>query len=89
MKKILAFITAIAMCLSLAACTSDASSRKKGSSSGKVTTSDASSRKNGSSSGKVTGSGAGGYDMPNESDKSFSDYVKRVDPELYDSLVGN
>ena len=27
-----------------------------------------------------------GYDMPNESDASFSDYVKRVDPELYDSM---
>ena len=26
------------------------------------------------------------YDMPNEDDESFSDYVKRVDPDLYDSL---
>ena len=24
--------------------------------------------------------------MPNENDKSFSDYVKRVDPELYESM---
>lgn len=30
--------------------------------------------------------GASGYDMPNEDDKSFSDYVKKVDPDLYDSL---
>ena len=30
--------------------------------------------------------GEGGYEMPNENDKSFSDYVKRVDPELYDEL---
>lgn len=37
---------------------------------------------------EVTGSGAGGYDMPNE-DESFSDYVKRVDPELYDELYDN
>lgn len=38
---------------------------------------------NSSSSGKK---GAGGYDMPNASDESFSDYVKRVDPDLYYSL---
>ena len=30
----------------------------------------------------------GGYDMPNSSDKSFSDYVKRVDPELYKEMEG-
>ena len=30
--------------------------------------------------------GAGGYEMPNESDKSFSDYVKRVDPDLYNDI---
>lgn len=30
--------------------------------------------------------GAGGYEMPNENDKSFSDYVQRVDPDLYDSM---
>ena len=30
--------------------------------------------------------GAGGYEMPNSSDKSFSDYVKRVDPDLYNSM---
>ena len=30
--------------------------------------------------------GAGGYEMPNENDKSFSDYVKRVDPDLYDEI---
>lgn len=30
--------------------------------------------------------GAGGYDMPNSGDKSFSDYVKRVDPDLYNSM---
>lgn len=37
------------------------------------------------SSGKVTGPGAGGYDMPKEGE-SFSEYVERVDPDLYDSL---
>lgn len=43
-------------------------------------------------SGQSTGNGAnsnigaGGYEMPNENDKSFSDYVKRVDPDLYDEL---
>jgi len=41
------------------------------------------------SGGKVTGSGAGGYDMPNESDETFSDYVKRVDPELYNEMFNN
>ena len=30
--------------------------------------------------------GEGGYEMPNSSDKSFSDYVKRVDPELYQDM---
>ena len=30
--------------------------------------------------------GAGGYEMPNESDKTFSDYVKRVDPDLYNEM---
>lgn len=44
---------------------------------------------NTNSGGKSTGTGAGGYDMPNENDKSFADYVKRVDPELYDSLFGD
>ena len=43
-------------------------------------------------SGQSTGNGAhsnigaGGYEMPNENDKSFSDYVKRVDPDLYDEI---
>ena len=42
----------------------------------------------GQSTGNGTNSniGAGGYEMPNENDKSFSDYVKRVDPDLYDEL---
>ena len=35
------------------------------------------------SSGKT---GAGGYDMPKEGE-SFSDYMKRVDPDLYDSIT--
>ena len=30
--------------------------------------------------------GAGGYDMPNPGE-SFSDYVQRVDPDLYDSIT--
>lgn len=57
------------------------SSSKKNYSSGS-----SSSGSSGSSSSGTTG--AGGYDMPNSSDKSFSDYVKRVDPDLYDSIVG-
>ena len=36
----------------------------------------------GSASG---GTGSGGYDMPGK-DESFSDYVKRVDPDLYESM---
>ncbi len=40
----------------------------------------------GSSYDTTAATGAGGYEMPNENDKSFSDYVKRVDPDLYDSL---
>ena len=38
------------------------------------------------SSGSNSSTGAGGYDMPNSSDKSFSDYVKRVDPGLYNDM---
>ena len=34
----------------------------------------------------ISGTGAGGYDMP-KSGESFSDYVKRVDPDLYDSMT--
>jgi len=30
--------------------------------------------------------GAGGYEMPNEGDESFSDYVNRVDPDLYNDI---
>ena len=37
-------------------------------------------------SGSSSSTGAGGYEMPNESDESFSDYVKRVDPDLYKDL---
>lgn len=40
-----------------------------------------------SSSSSSSNKGAGGYDMPNSSDKSFSDYVKRVDPDLYNSML--
>lgn len=40
-----------------------------------------------SSSGKQYG--AGGYEMPNENDKSFADYVQRVDPDLYDAMQEN
>lgn len=45
-----------------------------------------SSGSNKTSSGSSSNKGAGGYDMPNENDESFSDYVKRVDPDLYDSM---
>lgn len=48
-----------------------------------------SSGKNNSSSSSGSGNiGAGGYEMPNSSDKSFSDYIQRVDPDLYNSIVG-
>lgn len=30
--------------------------------------------------------GRGGYDMPNSGDTSVSDYIKRVDPELYNDM---
>lgn len=43
--------------------------------------------KNKQSSSSSKSYGAGGYEMPNSSDKSFSDYVKRVDPELYDDML--
>lgn len=33
--------------------------------------------------------GEGGYEMPNESDETFSDYIKRVDPELYNDITNN
>ena len=33
--------------------------------------------------------GEGGYEMPNENDKSFSDYIKRVDPDLYNDINSN
>jgi len=43
-------------------------------------------KSNYSSKSSSSSTKAGGYDMPNENDKSFSDYVKRVDPDLYNSL---
>ena len=36
-----------------------------------------------SNSGNI---GEGGYEMPNESDASFSDYVQRVDPDLWNDM---
>ena len=33
--------------------------------------------------------GEGGYEMPNENDKSLFDYVKRVDPDLYDEMFSD
>lgn len=39
-----------------------------------------------SSSSSKKSYGAGGYEMPNSNDKSFSDYVKRVDPDFYNSM---
>lgn len=35
------------------------------------------------------GKGYGGYDMPNSNDKSITDYIKRVDPDLWDSMESN
>lgn len=40
----------------------------------------------GSSNKNNSNKGAGGYDMPNPGE-SFSDYVQRVDPDLYDSIT--
>ena len=33
-----------------------------------------------------SGTGAGGYDMPKDGE-SLSDYIQRVDPDLYDSMT--
>ncbi len=33
--------------------------------------------------------GEGGYEMPNENDKSVTDYIKRVAPDVYDSMEEN
>ena len=30
--------------------------------------------------------GEGGYEMPNENDKSITDYIQRVDPDLYNDM---
>ena len=46
-----------------------------------------SSYSSGSSYGSSSsGTGAGGYDMPKDGE-SLSDYIQRVDPELYDSMT--
>ena len=42
-----------------------------------------------SSSNSSSKSYRNGYEMPNENDKSFSDYVKRVAPDVYDSMEEN
>lgn len=39
-----------------------------------------------SNKGSNSNKGSGGYDMPKEGE-SFSDYVQRVDPDLYDSIT--
>ena len=58
----------------------------------KSITGSSSSNKSGSSSGKSSSDSSGssgstrnGYDMPKEGE-SFSDYVKRVDPDLYSDI---
>lgn len=56
----------------------------KNSSSKSSTSSSSKSSSSGNSTSGTTG--AGGYEMPNENDKSFSDYVKRVAPDLYDEM---
>lgn len=38
------------------------------------------------SSGSTNSTGAGGFEMPKENDRSFSDYVKRVAPDLYNDI---
>ncbi len=43
-------------------------------------------RKPSSSSSSGSSYGAGGYEMPNDSDDSFADYVQRVDPDLYNAM---
>ena len=65
-------------------CLTNASQKSNNSFSGETNNSKKSGTENSDSN-----IGAGGYEMPNEGDKSFSDYVKRVDPELYDELFSD
>lgn len=51
--------------------------------------SSSSSSRSSYSSSTSSNKGAGGYDMPNSNDKTFLDYMKRVDPDLYNSLIGD
>jgi len=71
--------------------TSSGSSYKPSSGSSSKSSSGSSNKpsSNSGSSGSASGSSnnkRNGYDMPNSNDKSFSDYVKRVDPELYNEM---
>lgn len=80
-----ASIMAISLTFTLFASSCTSYSVKSNSSSGSNISSSSSGSTKSYSSGKVTGSGSGGYDMPKEGE-SFSEYVERVDPDLYDSL---
>ena len=76
-KKVMFVGVLFVLCLALTGC--ESSSR---SSSPRSNYSD-------SSSSNSSNKGYGGYDMPNSGDKSFVDYMKRVDPELYKSIIGD
>ncbi len=97
-KVIISILAASVLMTSLCACGSSSSyssntttttkSKSSYSSGSKYSSSYSSGSKYGSSS-STTKHNSGGYDMPNSSDKSFSDYVKRVDPDLYNDIKSN
>ncbi len=67
---------------------SDSSSSSSGSGYSSSYSGSSSSSSGSGSSGSSSGTtGSGGYDMPKEGE-SFSDYVKRVDPDLYNDMKG-
>lgn len=77
MKKAVLFFLIVALCVVLTGCSSRSSSSRSSYSSSSYSGSTSSNK------------GAGGYDMPNSNDKTFLDYMKRVDPGLYNSLIGD
>lgn len=85
MKKVMFVGVLFVLCLALTGC--ESSSRSSSPRSNYSASSSSSTRS--SSSSNSSNKGYGGYDMPNSGDKSFVDYMKRVDPELYKSIIGD